>query len=80
MSSPTSSPAWQELAAHRDEIAGARVADLFAADPGRGPALTFACTGLAVDFSKQRLTNETLARLVALGRSRDLPGAINRLF
>lgn len=80
MSSPTSSPAWQDLAAHRDEIAGARVADLFAADPGRGPALTFACAGLTLDFSKQRLTGETLARLVALGRERDLPGAINRLF
>ena len=54
--------------------------ELFAADPGRGPALTFACAGLAVDFSKQRMTAETLARLVALARERDVPGAIERLF
>ncbi len=80
MSSPTSSPAWLALEAHRDEIAAVRVDDLFAADPGRGPGLTFACAGLVVDFSKQRITAATLGRLVALARERDLPGSIERLF
>ncbi len=65
---------------HRDEIAGRRADALFAADPGRGPSLTFACGELAVDFSKQRMTPETLERLVALARERDVPGAIERLF
>ncbi len=80
MSSTTSSPAWQELQQHRDEVAPLRVDGLFAADPRRGPALTFSCGGLHVDFSKQRVTAETLRRLVAFARERDVPGAIERLF
>ncbi|MCM2327914.1 MAG: glucose-6-phosphate isomerase [Lysobacter sp.] len=80
MSSTTPSPAWQALEAHRDEIAHLRAEELYAADPGRGPAFTFACAGLVVDFSKQRMTAATLERLVALARERDLPGAIERLF
>ena len=80
MSSPTSSPAWQALEAHRERIAAQRVDELFAADPGRGPAFTFACGALTVDFSKQRMTQETLERLVALARERDVSGAIERLF
>jgi glucose-6-phosphate isomerase len=80
VSSPIPSPAWQALEAHRDEIAAWRVEELFAADPGRGPAFTISSGGLTADFSKQRLTDETLARLVALARERDVPGAIERLF
>lgn len=80
MSTPTPSPAWHALEAHRDEIAALRVDDLFAADPGRGPAFTFSCAGLTVDFSKQRMTSGTLEHLVALARERDLPAAIERLF
>ncbi len=80
MPSPTSCPAWQDLEAHRDEIAGVRVEEHFAADPGRGGSLTFACAGLQVDFSKQRLTADTLRRLADLARQRDFPGAVARLF
>jgi len=78
--SPTSCPAWQDLEAHRDEIAGVRVEEHFAADPGRGGSLTFACAGLQVDFSKQRLTADTLRRLADLARQRDFPRAVARLF
>ncbi len=80
MPSPTSCSAWRDLEAHREEIAARRVEDLFAADPERGPALTFACAGLAVDFSKQRLTAATLGRLAALAKERDFAGAVARLF
>ena len=80
MSSPTPSPAWHALEAHRDEIAALRTEELFAADPGRGAAFTVSCGGLTVDFSKQRMTAATLARLAALARERDVPGAIERLF
>jgi glucose-6-phosphate isomerase len=80
LSPTTSSPAWQQLESHRDEIAGVRVDGLFAADADRGRTLTFACGGLQVDLSKQRITAETLRRLVALARERDIPGAIGRLF
>ena len=44
-------------------------AQLWSADPGRGEALTFACAGIAVDFSKQRITAETLG-LLARARAR----------
>ena len=80
MSSPTHSPAWQALEAHRDKVAALRVDDQFAADPGRGEAFTFACGPLRIDLSKQRMTRETLAGLVAFARERDVTGAIERLF
>lgn len=80
MPTSTSSPAWRALEKHRDEIATHRVDAMFAADPGRGPAFTFPCAGLAVDFSKQRIGKATLDRLVALARERDVAGAIERLF
>jgi glucose-6-phosphate isomerase len=73
-------PAWQALAAHRDAVAAQRIDDLFRSDPGRAQALTFPFAGLAVDFSKQRLNADTLARLLDLARARDVPAAIERLF
>jgi glucose-6-phosphate isomerase len=73
-------PAWQALAAHREAIAAQRIDDLFAADPGRAEALTFAFAGLAVDLSKQRLATETISRLLALARAREVSAAIERLF
>ena len=80
MSSFTSSSAWQDLLAHRAEIAGRRIADFWHEDAARGEALTFGCAGIAVDLSKQRLTHETIAKLLALARERDVAGAIERLF
>ena len=80
MASLSSSPAWQALAAHRDGLAGRRTSDFWREDPRRGESLTFDCGGIAVDFSKQRVTTETLALLVALARERGLPHAIERLF
>jgi glucose-6-phosphate isomerase len=80
VSTPIPSPAWQALEAHRREIAAVRVDALFEADRSRGPAFTFACAGLTVDFSKQRMTTQTLERLVALARERGVQAAIERLF
>ncbi len=79
-SQTTPSPAWKALEAHRDQIAALRVDELFTADPGRGASLTFACGPLAVDLSKQRMTAQTLAALLALARERNMGAAIERLF
>ena len=76
----TSSPAWQALLAHRDALASRRLEQLWEDDPGRGTALTFPCAGLAADFSKQRVTSETLQLLAALARDRGLPEAIAAMF
>ncbi|HUL56569.1 MAG TPA: glucose-6-phosphate isomerase [Usitatibacter sp.] len=75
-----STPAWQALLAHRDALASRSLAALWEADADRGAALTFPCAGLAVDFSKQRVTAETLALLAQLARECGLPEAVERLF
>ena len=80
MASLTTSSAWQALAAHRDALAARRIGDFWREDPGRGEALTFDCGGIAVDFSKQRITAQTVSLLVVLARERGLPQAIERLF
>jgi glucose-6-phosphate isomerase len=76
----TSSPAWQSLLAHRDELAGRRIDAMWKEDPSRGDALTFHCAGIAMDLSKQRMTAQTLGLLVALARERGVPEAIQKLF
>ena len=80
MPDPAPSTAWLALAAHRDALAGTRIEALFEADPGRAAAFTLPFAGLAADFSKQRVTDETLRLLVALAREREVPAAIERLF
>ena len=80
MSSFTSSPAWRSLLEHRETLAARRLEELWRDDPERGSELTFACAGVGVDFSKQRVTRETVQLLVALARERGLPAAIEKLF
>ena len=48
------SPAWGQLQAHYEEIKGAHLRDLFAADPERGERLVADGAGLHLDFSKNR--------------------------
>jgi glucose-6-phosphate isomerase len=57
---------WKALEAHRDELAPRHLRELFAADPDRGIRLTAEAAGLYLDYSKNRVTDETLALLVAL--------------
>jgi glucose-6-phosphate isomerase len=63
---PTARPAWQALLAHRETIAATSLRDLFASDPGRGDRLTAAAADLTLDYSKNRITDETLTLLIAL--------------
>jgi glucose-6-phosphate isomerase len=58
--------AWQALKRHHDEIAGQHLRDLFAEDPGRGERLTAEAAGLYLDYSKNRVTDETMRLLLAL--------------
>src|SRR5690554_4073894 len=57
---------WEALEEHQRRMAGVRVADLFAGDPERFERLSFRAAGLLVDFSKHRVTDETLALLLEL--------------
>ena len=73
------SPAWHKLLAHRDDLGGKTARELWRADSARGSKLTVGCAGLALDFSKQPATEETLALLCALARERGLVESIEAL-
>ena len=60
----TERKAWQELKRHHAAIAGQHLRELFAADPGRGERLTEQAAGLYLDYSKNRVTDETMRLLV----------------
>jgi glucose-6-phosphate isomerase len=62
----TERKAWQALKRHHAEIAGQHLRELFAADPGRGERLTAEAAGLYLDYSKNRVTDETMRLLVEL--------------
>ena len=57
---------WQALKRHYDEISGQHLRELFAGDPGRGERLCAEAAGLYLDYSKNRITDETMRLLVAL--------------
>jgi glucose-6-phosphate isomerase len=59
-------PAWAALAAHYKALEGTHLRELFAQDPARGERLTAEGAGLYLDYSKNRVTGETLGLLVAL--------------
>ncbi|TWS26589.1 glucose-6-phosphate isomerase [Tsukamurella sputi] len=62
----TASTAWRNLVDHHREIAGTSLRELFAADPQRGSEFVFRVGDLYIDYSKHRVTRETLGLLAAL--------------
>jgi glucose-6-phosphate isomerase len=58
--------AWQALERHYAEISGMHLRDLFASDPGRGERLTAQAVGIYLDYSKNRVTDETMRLLLEL--------------
>jgi glucose-6-phosphate isomerase len=60
--------AWQALKRHHEEIAGVHLRELFASDSGRGERMTAEAAGLYLDYSKNRINDETLALLIALAQ------------
>ncbi len=72
--------AYAALEAHHREIGDAHVRDLFAADPGRGSRLTAEGAGLYLDYSKHRITDETVRLLIALARDCGLQERMEAMF
>lgn len=66
----TECPAWKRLAKHYESIRSARLKDLFADDPKRGDRFVAEGCGLYLDYSKNRITDETLRSLLALAEER----------
>ena len=64
---------WQALKRHHEEISGVPLRDLFGSDPGRGERLTAEAAGLYLDYSKNRVTDETMRLLVALAEESGVP-------
>jgi glucose-6-phosphate isomerase len=60
--------AWKALKQHHEKVAATTMKDLFAADPERGERLTTEAVGIFVDYSKNRVTDETLELLLELAR------------
>jgi glucose-6-phosphate isomerase len=65
--------AWQALERHHAEIGDIHLRDLFAQDPGRGERLTAEAAGLYLDYSKNRITDETIRLLVELAEESGMP-------
>jgi glucose-6-phosphate isomerase len=73
-------PAWKALEQHHEEIAGRHLRDLFAEDPGRGERLTAEGAGLYLDYSKNRVTDETMRLLVRLAEETGVPQRRDAMF
>jgi glucose-6-phosphate isomerase len=76
----TQRPAWKALATHHKKIKGLHLRELFADDPKRGERLTVEAVGLCLDYSKNRITDQTLKLLVQLAKESDLSGRIAAMF
>jgi glucose-6-phosphate isomerase len=76
----TGSSEWQALQLHADKIRDLHLRDLFADDPQRGSRLTAQAADLFVDYSKHRVTDETLGLLVALAERAGLTQRIEAMF
>jgi glucose-6-phosphate isomerase len=73
-------PAWQALSAHYTQVRDVPLRTLFAEDPRRGERLTAEAAGLFLDYSKHRVTDETLGLLVALADEAGLRARIDAMF
>ena len=76
----TETPEWAALALHYDEVKRRHLRDLFASDSERGVELTAEAAGLYLDYSKNRLTAETIKLLVALAEQVGLRQRIEAMF
>ncbi len=80
MTTLTTSPAWQALARHRERMAGVHMRDLFAQDPQRFARFSLRFGDILFDYSKNRITDETMALLFDLARQAGLAEATEAMF
>ena len=76
----TATPEWAALQAHYEATKGAHLRELFAADPNRGTEMVAEVGDLYVDFSKNRVTAETICLLVDLARAAGLEEKRDAMF
>jgi glucose-6-phosphate isomerase len=76
----TGRSAWKALASHYKQVKGLHLRDLFAADPKRGERLTVEAVGLFLDYSKNRITDETIKLLVRVAKESGLRERMDAMF
>ena len=77
---PVQTAAWKSLESHFEKIRGVQLRTLFAEDPKRGERLALEAVGLYVDYSKNRVTDETLGLLLSLAKECNLRDWIDAMF
>lgn len=80
MSKLTDTEVWSALNLHYDEIKNVHMRDLFEADQGRFERFSLQINDILYDYSKNRITDETISRLLALAHESELPKWIERFF
>jgi glucose-6-phosphate isomerase len=73
-------PAWRALKEHQAQIADLHLRELFARDPGRGERLCAEGAGIFLDYSKNRITDETIGLLLRLAEQCGLPDRTRAMF
>jgi glucose-6-phosphate isomerase len=73
-------PAWKALGAHYEKMHGLHLRSLFAEDPRRGERMTINAAGIYLDYSKNRVTDETLGLLMQLAEQSNLRARIDAMF
>ena len=76
----TQRKSWKALAGHQRKIQKLTLRTLFAEDPDRGTRMTAEAAGLFLDYSKNRITNETLRLLISLAKEAGLPSRTKAMF
>ncbi len=76
----TAHPAWKALETHYENVRGLHLRELFAADPKRGERMTIEGAGLYLDYSKNRITGDTLELLLQLAEQSGLRARIDAMF
>jgi glucose-6-phosphate isomerase len=76
----TDSPAWKALAEHKKTIEGTHLRELFAKDPKRFDAFSVETGDVFLDYSKHRVTAETMKLLFALARQQDVESWRDKMF
>jgi len=77
---PFKNEAWKALGAHYKEVRNVHLRKLFADDPKRGERLTLQAAGIFLDYSKNRVTSETLDLLIRLAEESGLRHRIDAMF
>ena len=77
---PTALPAWAALKAHYESIREKHLRELFAQDASRGERLTAEAVGIYLDYSKHRITDETIKLLLQLAEQSGLRERIDAMF